>query len=208
MMQFEVVNLIRLFDFYLATVFVIGMYRRWRVYSDAIRLGLFTMNRRRLLGRVSEHKAVLLTGEVLRPVILTLSLMIMQFLCSRVIFPHAQITLAQVFTDLWQTMILSLMFVPMLAVDVYFLIRVGRFDRGETEKYLHQAESWLGWRASAVRIATMGIVDPRKIVDKEVRKGMKELGATVSWSLYWVSVQIALRVAFGATIWILWVVHM
>ena len=38
MSRFDAVNLIRLFDFYLAAMFVLGLSRRYPVYWDAIRL--------------------------------------------------------------------------------------------------------------------------------------------------------------------------
>jgi hypothetical protein len=95
----------------------------------------------------------------------------------------------------------------MACVDGYFLLRVGRFDRGETEKYLDQAEKWIGsWRARAVRLATLGYVNPERIVDAEVKKGLSEIGATVVWSMRWVSTQIALRLAFGLALWGVWFV--
>jgi hypothetical protein len=53
-------------------------------------------------------------------------------------------------------------------------------------------------------VLTLGIVNPRKIVGVEVRKNLKELGATVSWSMWWVTVQVVLRTAFGLAIWLLW----
>ncbi len=44
----------------------------------------------------------------------------------------------------------------MLAVDLYFIIRVGAIDRGETERYLDEAEHWLtSWKAPLIKTVTL-----------------------------------------------------
>ena len=96
----------------------------------------------------------------------------------------------------------------MLAVDLYFIIRVGKFDHDETVKYLDQAESWLGWKGPLVRVLTLGIVNPQKMVDEEVQEEpRRRCSTTLSASLWWVSVQTALRLAFGLTLWTVWAFH-
>ncbi|MFX9552157.1 hypothetical protein ABTO49_21475, partial [Acinetobacter baumannii] len=85
--------------------------------------------------------------------------------------------------------------VPMVAVDVYFVVCVGKFDHDETVKYFDQAEGWLGWKGPLVRALTLGIVNPHKMVDDEVRKNLTEYQSTLQASLWWVSVQIGLRLA-------------
>lgn len=208
-MEFPVgnVNLIRLFDFYLAFLFLIGLYRRRVVYWDSLRLGLSILDRRKkLLSVVATEKKELLTLETLRPVFVVVGLMIIQWLCSRLIWPQAEVPLATL-DDPWAKLALVIVaFLPMFAVDLFFLIRIGQFDHGETEKYLDQAEQWLGgWRAVTVRTLTFGVVDPRAMVQNEVKKGLQELGRTVRASMWWASVQTALRLVFGAVVWLLWV---
>ena len=200
-------NLIRLFDFYLAAMFLLSVYRRRRVYWDGLRLFWSTaVRRRKLVGTLSAHSGVLLTADVLRPVFLALGLMAVQLICSRVLWPHANLHVGEVFDSWWEAAVVAAAFVPMFAVDVYFLICVGRFDRGETEKYLDQAESWLGsWKGVAVRAVTLGYVNPTRMVHDQVRAGLKELGATVGWAMKWVAIQVACRTAFGLTVWLLWV---
>jgi hypothetical protein len=51
------------------------------------------------------------------------------------------------------------------------------------------------------------MVNPQKIVDEEVKKSLAEIGTTVRASLWWVSLQIALRVLFGLTLWTAWALH-
>ena len=203
----EDANLIRLFDFYLAFLFLIGVYRRRVVYWHACRLGLSIIDRRKkLLTVVRTEKRELLTLETLRPVLIAVGLMLIQWLCSRLIWPQADVPLNTLTVQWWKIAVVVAAFVPMFAVDLFFLIRIGQFDHGETEKYLDQAEQWLGsWKATAVHTLTFGVVNPRAIVQTEVKKGLQELGRTVRASMWWASVQTGLRLVFGVTIWLLWV---
>lgn len=199
------VNLIRVFDFYLTLMFVISLVRRWGVYWNALRLVIAVRGRwPRLLGRLAEQRDLLLNWEVFRPAALALGLTAVQMVCSRAIWPHADLTGDQL-RESWAWFAgVCVALVPMLAVDIYFVACVGRFDHTETVKYLDQAETWLGWRAPLVRVVTLGLVDPRRIVDAEVAKGMADLGASARSSLWWVSAQIGCRVAFGLTLWLAW----
>ena len=96
---------------------------------------------------------------------------------------------------------------PMLAVDLYFLIRVGRIDRQETAKYLDEAEHWLtSWKAPVVRFLTLGYVDPRRMVGEEVRKAMTALSDLMNRNFYWMSLQVGMRVVFGLVLWTVWAV--
>jgi hypothetical protein len=201
-------NLIRVFDFYLAMMFIISLVRRWSVYWDAVYI-LFAVRGRwpKLLTRLAEHQSLLLNWAFFRPVVLALFLTVIQMICSRLIWPQAVLTRADLVAEWWWLPVILVPLVPMLAVDVFFLIRVGTFDRAETVKYLDQAEGWLRWKGPVVRALTLGIVNPRKIVDAEVKKNLAEIGTTVRNSMWWVSVQIGLRVLFGLTLWTVWVFH-
>jgi hypothetical protein len=207
MSRFDAVNLIRLFDFYLASMFVLSLARRYLVYWDSARLLVALRGRwPRLVDRLKEYHGVLVTQEVLRPLGVALLLMAVQLVCSRAIWPEATLTVGDVAGG-WRLAVVVAAFVPMAAVDVYFLVRVGRFDRTETEKYLDLAEHWLAsWKSPVVRAVTLGYVNPRRMVDDEVRKGLEQIGQTVSWASRWVAVQVGCRVAFGLAIWLLWAV--
>lgn len=205
MNRFTDANLIRLFDFYLALMFLVGLWRRRRVYLDSIRIAWSTVGKRkRLLGRVGGHKHLLLSTDVVRPFLLVVGLTVIQWICSRLIWPQATVTVSQVAAVWWQLPVVVAAFLPMLAVDTYFLINVARFDRGSTEVYLDYAETWLGWRAPVVRVITLGIVNPKRIVDAEMKKGLEYLTQSASWAMWWTSVQSGLRVTFGLVIWLLW----
>lgn len=205
MSELETANLIRVFDFYLALMFVIGFLRRYPIYFDALRI-VFAVRGRwpKLMERLKQHHGVLVTREVLRPLAVALGLTAIQIICSRVIWPEAALTIGELVETPWRLAALIASTVPMLAVDLYFVISVGRFDRGETEKYFDEAEHWLSsWKAPAIRTLTLGFVNPRRIVDEEVKKGLNQLGETVSWIAWWVSAQVGCRVLCGLMIWLL-----
>src|SRR5438105_357632 len=169
-------NLIRVFDFYLALMFVVSLVRRWEVYWDAVRLLIAVHGRwPRLVQRLADHHSLLLDRAFFRPALTALVLVIAQMVCSRLIWPHAVITGPELRDEWWWIAILAVPLVPMLAVDLYFVVRVGRFDHDETVKYFDQAEDWLGWKGPLVRALTLAYVDPNRMVDEEVRKTLTEL---------------------------------
>jgi hypothetical protein len=201
-------NLIRVFDFYLALMFLISFVRRWDVYWNAIILLVAVRGRwPKLLARLAEHQSIMLNWSFFRPAVAALFLTAVQLISSRLLWPQAVLTAPELKREWWWVVVILVPLVPMLAVDLYFLIRVGRFDRNETTKYLDQAENWLGWKGPLVRVLTLGYVNPHKIVDEEVKKSLAEIGTTVRASLWWVSVQISLRVLFGLTLWTVWALH-
>ena len=199
-------NLIRLFDFYLLMMFVIGLLRRWAMYRDIVLLtGAAIIRRPNLVRQLGANRELLMTRQILVPVILAIGLMGIQFILSRLIWPQATMTIREASKDWWRVALLIGTFVPMFAVDLYFLIRVGQIDRNEAMKQLHRAEHWLtSWQGSAIRWVTMGYVNPRKMVDDQLRDGLSWFGLLIAWSMWWVTVQVTLRVAFGLTVWLLW----
>ncbi|MCS7271681.1 MAG: hypothetical protein NZ703_11420 [Gemmataceae bacterium] len=201
-------NLIRIFDFYLAMMFLLSLMRRWRVYYDAIHLLLVVRGRwPKLLQRLAEHRSELLNWSFFRPMLAAGLTLTAQLIASRLIWPQALLTWEQLRSEWWLIPLLLIPLLPMLIVDTYFLIRVGRFDRDETVQYLSLAENWLGWRGRLVRTVTLGLVDPHQMVDVELRKTLQQARSIFSSALWWVALQAALRVAFGLTLWIIWAMH-
>jgi hypothetical protein len=206
MTRLATLNLIDLFGFYLAAMFLVGTWRRLSQYQSVVALLVSAPGRwPRLLKVMKEYRTVFLTWSTLRPAFLAFALTVLHVFASRVVWPQAHLTASHLF-DSWLVFVLLVVTVlPMLAVDAYFLIRVGRIDRVETEKYLDQAEFWLtGWRAPVVRIVTFGFVDPRRMVSAEVEKAMTAISDLINRNLYWMSLQIGLRVVFGLTLWLVW----
>ena len=103
MSRFEAANLIRVFDFYLASMFLLSFARRYVVYWDALRL-LVSLRGRwpKLLGRLRQHHGELVTREVIRPLLIALGLTVIQMVCSRVIWPRATLTVWEVEQSWWR----------------------------------------------------------------------------------------------------------
>jgi hypothetical protein len=201
-------NLIRLFDFYLALMFLISFLRRWDVYLDAVRLLIAVRGRwPRLINRLGEHKSLILNWSFFRPAILALILMTLQLIASRMVWPYANLTVNDLSGERWQLALILVPLIPMLAVDSYFIVRVARFDHDETVKYFDMAESWLTWKGRLVHLATLGVVDPRRLVDVELKKSLSEYQSTLTASLWWVSAQTGFRLAFGLTLWLVWAIR-
>ena len=75
MSRFDAVNLIRLFDFYLAAMFVIGTYRRIELYRAFAGLALSMPGRwPRLFQLVRQHRTVFLTWNTILPSALALTI--------------------------------------------------------------------------------------------------------------------------------------
>jgi hypothetical protein len=201
-------NLIRLFDFYLTLMFLISFLRRWDVYLNAVRLLISVRGRwPKLIQRLGEHKSIILNWSFFRPAILAFVLTIIQLIASRMVWPYAVLTGPELHEEWWWVPIILVPLIPMLAVDIYFIVRVAKFDHDQTVKYFDMAESWLGWKGPLVRLATFGIINPRKMVDAELKKSLTEYQSTLASSLWWVITQTALRLAFGLTLWTVWAIR-
>ena len=203
------INLIHLFTFYLSAIFVIGTLRRLSQYRE-IALLVKGMRGRwpQLWQQIKKHGGLLISWSTFRSASVALVLMTVQLVCSRLIWPEANISFRDLFLEWWMVAIVALAGIAMLGVDLYFVVRVGRIDRMETERYLDQAEHWLtSWKAPFVKVFTFGIVNPRKIVDEEVRKAMEGGKGMLNRNLWWMSLQAFLRVLFGLCLWICWAVH-
>jgi hypothetical protein len=206
--QLQNLNLINLFGFYLAAMFLLGTIRRLEQYRAIGGILVAAPGRwPRLLKVMKEHRAIFLTWTTLRPAALALLLCIIHMIASRVVWPRAHLTAVHIFDSWLIPILIILTAIPMLAVDLFFLVRVGRIDQAETAKYLDMAESWLtGWKATAVKLVTFGWIDPRRRVSEEVQKALTAISDIINRNLYWMSLQVGLRVLFGLTLWLTWAV--
>jgi hypothetical protein len=199
-------NLIHFFDFYLMLMFAVGTFRRFRQYWDTAALVLKGPGRWPLLFRlVKQHRAVFLTWPTILPLLLAGGLALAQLLASRLVWPEADLTVAQLSKHWPAVAAVCLIGVAMVAMDFYGLIVVGRIDRVQMDKYFDQAEYWLRSKtAHVVRVFTLGFLNPRRMVADEVRKALINISRLLNSTLWWVSLQIGLRMAFGLTIWLTW----
>jgi hypothetical protein len=204
-------NLINCLTFYYLLMFALGIYRRWQQYREMLKLLISTGHRwPHLLKLVKQHRTIFMTWQTVAPLALALAITLLQILFSQVIFPQAAesatgLTLHKLFDHVILATVVVSLLVGMLAVDIYFLINVGTFDRPMLEKYFDQAEYWLVSKmAHVVKIVTLGTINPRRMVAEEVRKALVDASNVVNSTLWWVNLQMALRFFFGLSLWIGW----
>jgi hypothetical protein len=204
------VRVIRFFSFYLTVMFLVSTAVRLRQYHAM--LGLVRALPQRypnLLRLLSSHSRVFLTGATVRPVLIVLVLLVANTVACHLIWPTAD-----EFTDgdLWQIWpvlpVVLISGLAMLGFDLYSTFRVGQIDRPLMEQYFDQAEYWLrAWQAPVVRVVTLGFVNPRKMVDDEVRSALQKATELLNSTLWWVSIQTGLRILFGLSLWSSFAIH-
>ncbi len=202
-------NLILLFDFYLATTFLLSTANRIRQYGAVVALvRSFPGRWPRLLELVKQHRSLFLTWETIAPALLALVLIGLQMLASRLLWPEAGeppngLTIARLLHHPLAVPFVALFGLGMLAVDLYFILVVGEVDRRQVEPYLDQAEFWLkSWAAPVVRTMTLGFVNPRRMVAAEVQTALVSASKMLNVNLWWVVLQAGLRVAYGLSVWL------
>jgi hypothetical protein len=196
-------DLIHLFDFYLGLAFLLSTYRRVGQYRALGGLALSVPGRwPRLLALIHEHRTIFLTWSILLPSVLALGLWGVQLLASRLVWHHASLTVGDVLQQHFAWPFLAVLGLSMVVIDAYGIIVVGQIDRAEMEKYFDQAEYWLrAWHAPVVRVFTLGWINPRKMVAVEVQKALVQAGQLINATMWWMTMQIGFRVAFGLTLW-------
>jgi hypothetical protein len=196
-------HLIRFFSFYLSMMFLIGTWRRWQQYGTILDLARSAPRRwPRLVALVREHRNIFLTWGTFLPSGLTLLLLTLHVLAGRLIWPQADFDVRKLL-ELWPAVPVVLATgVAMVAFDISGLLRVTVIDRLEMEKYFSQAEHWLGsWTAPVIERVTLGRINPRKMVNEEVRKALVAASGLINASLWWTITQTCLRLAFGLSLW-------
>ena len=197
-------DLIQLFNFYLALIFLLSTALRIRQYKAVVRLvRAFRERWPRLFELLRQHHGILLTWGNVIPALIALALLVANTLACRLVWPHAQLTIARL-VELWTAWPpVLLCAIAMLAVDAYATFSVGEIDRGAMEKYFDQAEYWLtSWTAPVVRVFTLGRINPRQMVHAEVRKSLEDASQLLSSTMWWVSVQTLLRISYGLSLWL------
>lgn len=207
-------NLINLFNFYLWLMFLVGTYRRIGQYQSILGLVRAVPGRwPRLFNLVKRHGNIFLTWATILPAVLALSVTLAQTLASWLLWPAAGrpqtgLTVARLAEHGALVPVVLLLGLAMLGVDLYGTFTAGEVDREMMQRYFDQAEYWLrSWTAPAVRVFTLGYVNPRKMVAVEVRKALVECSRLINSTLWWVSIQVSVRVAYGLALWLAYAWH-
>lgn len=203
----DTLNLIEVFNYYLILAFLLSTAIRLRTYWAIVGLVFASPNRwPKLLELVKKHRTILLGWPILLAIGCAFALMLGNSLAIRLVWVSAKVT----FEELWLT------WLPLMAVifsgglvlflDCRAIFSVGRFDRAALEEDLDKAESWLkSWMAPAVRVVTLGFVNPRKIVGVEVERVLVDANWIVIGGMWRMSLRIGMQLVFGLSLWLTWV---
>lgn len=194
---------IRLFEFYLALTFALSTIIRVRQYRTILGVVRAVPGRwPRLFELIKSYRSIFLTFGTIFPLVIMLALLLTQMVLRRLVLSEGE---AFTFLKLWQTWyVIPVLLVggSMIALDVILILWVGEINRQDLDEYFDKAEHWLKtWKAPVVRIFTFGFVNPRQMVDKEVRAALIEASAVINRSLWWVSIQAGVRILFGIALW-------
>lgn len=202
-------RLLRLFDFYLILAFFFSTYLRIRQYRTILGVVRDVPGRwPRLFQLVKQYRNVFLTWGTIFPLVLTLLLWLAHTVIRRTVLAEGEdLTFGQLKAMWFAFILVGIAALAMLSFDFYGAINVAEIDRKELEKYFDQAEYWLrSWTAPVVRVFTLGYVNPRRMVDVEVKSAVKSAGEVINESLWWLVLQTILRIVFGLTLWLSFVV--
>jgi len=205
-------SLIRFLDFYFAFMFLLGTWRRFGQYQNVAKLALSGLSRwPHLMRLVSQYRTIFWTWGTIAPALAALALWLAQMLASQYLFPEARaadgMTIARLFDGWIAPIIVVPLGIAMFGFDFYSLYRGGDIDRTQLESHFDQAEYWLRSKtANVVRFASFGFLNPRRLVAREVEKALLAVSEMLNFTLWWVSLQMGLRIAFGLSIWVTWAV--
>jgi hypothetical protein len=197
-------DLIHLFNFYLALIFLLSLGLRVGQYASFYRIArAFAGRWPKLLCEIKQHRAIFLTLGNLTPALTALVLCALNMIACRQVWPHAQLTIGRIFELRAALLCVFVCGSAMLALDIYATLWVTDINRAEVEKYFDQAEFWLGsWTAPVVRVVTFGRINPRHMVNVEVRKALVEVSRSINSTMWWLAAQTGLRIAYGLSLWL------
>jgi hypothetical protein len=197
-------DLIHLFNFYLALIFLLSFLLRLRQYEAIIRLVRALPDRwPRLLSLLRQHHTIFLSWANLLPALVALGLCLLNMFASTFVWPQARLSVERLF-EIWPawTFVVAIGSM-MLGLDIVATAWVTDVNRAEMEKYFDQAEFWLrSWTAPVVRVFTLGRINPRQMVNAEVRKALVDISKSINTTMWWVAAQTGLRIAYGLSLWL------
>lgn len=201
-------NLIDIFSCYLVLALVVGTIIRIRNYLSIVGIVFAFSNRwPKLLVLAKQHRIVFLRWPTLLPIGLTLALTLGNTLASNFVWSQAKVALDDLWWRWWALLIVTISGGLMLFLDCKAIFSFGRFDRAALEKNLDKAEHWLqSWHAPALRILTLGLINPRKIVNEQVLESLVNASLVVNGQMWRWSLQIGMRVVFGLALWMTWAI--
>lgn len=202
------VNLLDAFSLYLVLAFVTGTVLRARNYRAMVGLVYNSADRwPKLRALVATHRAIFLRWPTVLPLAVTLLLTLANACAAHFVWPQARVSPGDLLAHPAALVAAAAAGGLMGLLDFKAVFVFARLDRAKVEAVLDRAEHWLGsWKAPAVRILTLGLVHPRRIVGEQVRVALVEASLAANGELWAMSLQILARFAFGLALWVTWAV--
>ena len=203
---FDALNLLDVLNYYLILVFLVSTGLRIRSYRAILGFIYGFRNRwPKLWELAKKHRSVFLGWPTLLVIGLAFTLMLSNSLAIRLLWIQAKVSV----DDLWGCwlafVVVMLSGGLMLFLDCKAIFSARNFDRAALEMDLDKAESWLkSWMAPAVRMVTLGFINPRKIVGVEVEKALVEANWIMMGGMRCTSLRIGMQLAFGLSLWLTW----
>jgi hypothetical protein len=201
-------NLIDAFSCYLVLTFVTGTILRARNYRAMVGMVYSSSDRwPKLRALVATHRAIFLRWPTVLPLALTLLLTLANAYAAHFVWPHARVTPGDLLAHPAALAAVLAAGGVMGLLDFRSVFVFARIDRAKVEALLDRAEHWLGsWKAPAVRVLSLGLIHPRRIVDEQVRVALVEASLAANGELWAMSLQVLARFAFGLALWVTWAV--
>jgi hypothetical protein len=202
------IDLIDAFSVYLVLAFVTGTVLRARNYRALVGMVYRSADRwPKLRALVKTHRGIFLRWPTVLPLVLTLLLTAANAVASRLVWAHSRVTPADLLAHPAALLAVAATGGVMGLLDFRAVFVFVRVDRAAVEAVLDRAEHWLGsWKAPAIRVLTLGLVHPRRIVGEQVHAALVDAGQAVNGQLWWMSLQVVARAAFGLVLWVTWAV--
>jgi hypothetical protein len=191
-------------------MFLVSTLLRFRQYSAMLALVRGLPQRwPNLLRLLRQHSSIFLTWATLEPVVIVATLLLTNTLACQLVWPRADEFRVADLLDVWPLVPIVLANgLGMVAFDLWSTFRVGKIDQHKMEGYFDQAEHWLcSWQAPVVRVLSLGFINPRKMVAVEVRNALQSASELLNATLWWMTIQTTLRIAFGLTLWGSYALH-
>lgn len=203
---FDTLNLIEVFNYYLIVAFLVSTGIRIRTYKAIVGLVWASASRwPKLLELVKKHRTIFLGWPMVLAVALAFSLMLSNSLAIRLVWAHAKVSFEELRGRWFSLTAVILTGGFMILLDCLAIFRVGSFDRAALEQDLDKAESWLkSWVSPALRVLTLGFVNPRKLVGAEVQRLLVDANWILIGGMWRTSLRTGMQLAFGLSLWLTW----
>jgi hypothetical protein len=199
-------NLLDAFNYYLILAFFVSTGIRIRMYLAVVGVVFASPSRwPKLLELVKKHRTIFLGWPMLLNIGLAFVLMLGNSLAFHLVWASAKVS----FDDLWVRWLpLAAVIIfggLMLFLDCWGILSAREFNRQAVEENLDRAESWLkSWMAPAVRMVTLGFINPRKIVGEKVQALLVNANWKMIGGLWWMSLRMGMQLALGLSLWLTW----